>query len=178
MFKIGEYVSYRAEGVCVISDIREESFNAMGKSENYYILTPIKDVNSVLYVPVNNEFLTSKMQLLLSADEICALALSLRDERMEWIPESRARTNSFREVLMDGDRRELIILVNTLVSQMALFSEQGKKHTSGDENTLKRAKRMLLEEFSATTDLSSEEELLLLLKGEHKCNPKSIEMAK
>ena len=61
MFKVGTYVSYRSEGVCVISDIRMEAFNALGKSEEFYILAPIKDMNSVLYVPVNNEVLTSKM---------------------------------------------------------------------------------------------------------------------
>lgn len=175
MFKIGEYVSYRAEGVCVISDIRTESFNALGKCEDYYILSPIKDMNSVLYVSVNNELLTSKMQRLLSAEEICELADSLRNERLEWISESRARTNGFREILATGDRRLLIVLVNTLTERIeAPQAGNGKKPTAGDENALKRAKRMLLDEFSATTDLKSEEELMLVLCGAHKCSAREI----
>lgn len=174
MFKIGEYVSYRAEGVCVISDIRTESFNALGKCEEYYILSPIKDMNSVLYVPVNNELLTSKMLKLLSADEICALADSLRGERLEWVNESRARTNGFREILATGDRRSLIVLVNTVSEHIEIQMANGKKPTAGDENALKRAKRMLLDEFSATTDLKSEEELMLMLCGEHRCSAKEI----
>ena len=36
MFKVGTYVSYRAEGVCVISDIRNEAFNSLGKKEEFY----------------------------------------------------------------------------------------------------------------------------------------------
>ena len=36
MFKVGTYVSYRSEGVCVISDIRMEAFNALGKNEEFY----------------------------------------------------------------------------------------------------------------------------------------------
>jgi RNA polymerase-interacting CarD/CdnL/TRCF family regulator len=174
MFAIGAYVSYRSEGVCVISDIRTEVFNSLGKSEEYYILAPLKDMNSVLYVPVNNEILTSKMQPLLSADEICALADELRGELLDWIDESRARNAALREILSGGDRRELIVLVNTILDRIARSDEIGRKITAGDENTLKRAKRMLLDEFSATTDLTTDEQLMGVLAGTHRCNPRAV----
>jgi RNA polymerase-interacting CarD/CdnL/TRCF family regulator len=174
MFAIGAYVSYRSEGVCVISDIRTEVFNSLGKSEEYYILAPLKDMNSVLYVPVNNEILTSKMQPLLSADEICALADELRGELLDWIDESRARNAALREILSGGDRRELIVLVNTILDRISRSEEIGRKITAGDENTLKRAKRMLLDEFSATTDLTTDEQLMGVLAGTHRCNPRAV----
>ncbi len=174
MFKIGEYVSYRSEGVCVISDIRTECFNALGTSEEYYILAPIKDMNSTLYVPVVNKLLTEKMQPLLCASEICELANMLRDERLEWNNESRARNTELKEILAGGERNSLVILVNTLNERICQLALEGRKCTAGDENALKRAKKMLFDEFSATTDLKDEEELLLLLKGELKCNPKII----
>ena len=176
MFKVGAHVSYRAEGVCVIKDIRSESFGALGKSEEYYILSPLKDMNSILYVPVNNEVLTSKMHPLLSADEICALADELREEKLEWIIDSRARNAALREILATGNRRELIVLVNTIIDRIERSAEIGRKITAGDENTLKRAKRMLLEEFAATTDLNSDEELMGVLRGEHRCAPKELEV--
>ena len=176
MFKVGAHVSYRAEGVCVIKDIRNESFGALGKSEEYYILSPLKDMNSILYVPVNNEVLTSKMHPLLSADEICALADELREEKLEWIIDSRARNAALREILATGNRRELIVLVNTIVDRIERSAEIGRKITAGDENTLKRAKRMLLDEFAATTDLKSDEELMGVLRGEHRCAPKELEV--
>lgn len=178
MFEIGTYVSYRSEGVCVISDIRTEAFNALGKSEEFYILAPLKDMNSILYVPVNNELLTSKMQPLLSADEICALASELRDEKMEWIVDSRARNSALREILAAGDRRELIVLVNTITDRINRSAEIGRKITAGDENTLKRAMKMLLDEFSTTTDLSSTEELMGVIAGERRCLPKKIRTEK
>ena len=146
----------------------------MGKSEEYYILAPLKDMNSVLYVPVNNEILTSKMQPLLSADEICALADELRGELLDWIDESRARNAALREILSGGDRRELIVLVNTILDRIARSDEIGRKITAGDENTLKRAKRMLLDEFSATTDLTTDEQLMGVLAGSHRCNPRAV----
>lgn len=174
MFKVGEYVSYRAEGVCVIKDIRNESFGVLGKSEEFYILAPLKDMNSILYVPVNNEALTSKMHPLLSADEICALADELRDEKLEWIIDSRARNTALREILAMGDRRELIVLVNTITDRVERSAEIGRKITAGDDNTLKRAKRMLLDEFGTTTDIATEEELMGVLRGEHRCAPAEL----
>lgn len=174
MFAIGDYVSYRSEGVCVISDIRTEIFNALGKSEEFYILAPLKDINSVLYVPVNNEALTSKMQPLLSADGVCALADELRGELMPWIDDSRARNAALREILAGGDRRELIVLVNTILDRVARSAEIGRKITAGDENTLKRAKKMLLDEFSATTDMQTDEELMGVINGTHRCAPKPV----
>jgi RNA polymerase-interacting CarD/CdnL/TRCF family regulator len=132
-------------------------------------------MNSILYVPVNNEALTSKMHPLLSADEICALADELRDDKLEWIIDSRARNAALREILATGDRRELIVLINTIVDRIERSAEIGRKITAGDENTLKRAKRMLLDEFGATTDLKTDEELMGVLKGEYKCAPKALE---
>ena len=178
MFEVGTYVSYRAEGVCIISDIRKECFGALGKIEEYYILTPMKDANSILYVPVNNELLTSKMQPLLSAEEIRALADELREERIEWVTDSRARNGVLKEILAGGDRRELIVFVNTVLDRIEHSVEIGRKITAGDENSFKRAKRMLLDEFSATTDLSSDEELVMLLRGELRCNAKTLEQTK
>ena len=171
MFKVGTYISYRAEGVCVISDIRMEAFNALGKNEEFYILSPIKDMNSLLYVPVNNEMLTSKMQPLLSAEEICALADELRPQVMEWTTDSRARNSALREILAAGGRRELILLVNTINDRIARSGEIGRKITAGDENILKRALRMLVDEFSVTTDIKNEEQLLSVLDGTGKCQP-------
>ncbi len=166
MFKIGDYISYRSEGVCVVSDIRKETFNALGTSEEYYILSPLGDMNSKLYVPVSNESLTSMMKPLLSEEELLTLADELRDERMEWISDSRARSSALKLMLARGERRELIVFVNTVYARMTdLESGEKKKYTAGDENTYRRAKKMLLDEFSKTTSLKTDADLMALLTG-------------
>ena len=163
MFEIGSYVMYRAEGVCVISDIRNESFGAIGRREKYYILSPLKDEKSTVYVPMGNPTLLGMMRPLMSAGEICRLIAELRDERLDWIPESRARSAAFRELLARGDRRELVVLFHTIRSQR----EQGSKRLTGsDEKAFERAKQLLYEEFSITTDLTGEEAIEPLLLGE------------
>lgn len=178
MFEVGSYVSYRAEGVCVIIDIRTEAFNALGKSEEFYILAPLKDMNSVLYVPLGNDRLTSKMLPLLSADGICALADELRETRMEWINDSRARNSALREMLAAGGRRDLMILVNTIIDRIERAEEIGRNITAGDANILARAKKMLLDEFSVTSDIDSVEALMAVLSGERRCLPREIVLNK
>ncbi len=166
MFEIGSYVVYRAEGVCIVSDIREESFGAIGGKEKYYILTPMADKKSTVFVPVNNETLCAMMRKLLSAEEICELCASLRNERMEWIAESRARNTRFKEIMATGDRRELIILLNTVHEQISRTVASGKRPTGTDENALRRAKQMLYDEFSFTLELRSEDDVVSLVLGE------------
>ena len=167
MFDIGTYVSYRTEGVCRIVDIRTESFG--GNAGRYYILSPLKDQNSVLYVPFDNELLISKMLPLLSEQQIYALARELREERVEWRPESRARGYRFREILGTGDRRELIVLINTITEKAEELQTLGKRLTGGDEALLKRAKKILVDEFSLTSDIKNADALMEVLEGRVPC---------
>lgn len=172
MFNIGDHVSYRTEGICVIRDIRTENFGNMG-TEEYYILAPVKEPNSVLYIPVNNELLVSKMLPLLSASQICELAKELRDQRIEWKAESRVRNHMLRDIVNMGDRASLILLINTISEKKEEFLAQGKRLTGGDEGMLKRAKKMLLDEFSFTSDIQDEERLMLVLECKAECCDKN-----
>ena len=173
MFTIGSYVIYRAEGVCVISDIREESFGAIGEKNKYYILSPMNDEKSTVFVPVDNERLCSMIRKLLSAEEIEALVSELKGERIEWIPDSRGRNLRYREMFSLGDRRDMIVLANTIVEIMKAGKSSDKRRTGTDENALRRAKRMLYDEFSVTTDIRTEDDILSLLEGELKLSPKN-----
>ena len=172
MFNIGDHVSYRTEGICVVTDIRTESFGNM-RDEEYYILAPVKEPNSVLYIPVNNELLVSKMLPLLSPEQICDLAKELRDKRIEWKNESRVRNHMLRDIVNMGDRVSLILLVNTISEKKAELLAEGRKLTGGDEGMLKRAKKMLLDEFSFNSDIQDEDTLMLVLECKAECGAKN-----
>lgn len=168
MYEIGSLVIYRSEGVCVVSDIREESFGTIGEKEKYYILMPVNDEKSTLFVPLNNEKLCSMIRVLLSADEIMSLCDELRDTRFEWIEDNRSRNTYFKDLLSVGDRRDVIVIVNTICDRIKQMNNSGKKVTGTDENTLYRAVKMLYDEFKVTTDISSEADIIPLLCGELK----------
>ena len=169
MFSKGSYVIYRAEGVCVISDIRTEKFNALDKETQFYILNPVNDRKSMLYVPVDNEALTGMMRPLLSADEIMALAEELRSERIELVPDSRGRNSQLRDILARGDRRELIVLLNTLDDFMEKVVANGRKVGNTEIGAYTRATKLLVDEFSSTTDIDNSEKLKGVIKGTAEC---------
>lgn len=165
MFEIGRYVVYRAEGVCRISDIRVERFGAL-PDRTYYILTPLNDEKSTVFVPVDNGELVGMMRPLLSAEEISGLAEKLKGKTLEWIPNSRARSAYYRELLAGGNREDLIRLVNTLTAHEETTAASRKKTSSTEEYFLRTAIKMLYREFSVTAGLRAEEDILPLLRGE------------
>ncbi|MBE6576929.1 MAG: hypothetical protein E7653_02170 [Ruminococcaceae bacterium] len=175
MFEIGSRVVYRAEGVCVVSDIRNENFGTIGKEEQYYILTPINDGRSTVFVPLANELLVGYMRELMSAEEINAMVDEIREERLEWPTDNRARNNVFKETLALGERRQLCVLVNTVTEKLEKAAALGKKAGTTDLGVLHKALTMLYEEFSATTDIDTPEKILPLLRGEIKLGEKALE---
>ena len=170
MFEIGGYVIYRSEGVCVVSDIRYENFGGSSKGEKYYILSPLNDRKSTVFVPVENEKLVGMMRGLLSASDIEKMIAELRDERLEWIADSRGRGNRFKEILAIGDRRELIVLANTVREKIEATKADGRKPCATDINALRKAEFLLFEEFSATLEIGTVNDISDLLLC--KCVPK------
>lgn len=166
MYNVGTYVSYRSEGICVVAEIKRQRFGALNEFKDFYVLSPVSDPNSKLFVPTDNERLVAKMRPLCSADDVNALAERLKDERIEWIDISRPRTNAFRDIISEGNREVLIKLIHTIIDHEKIHV------TQGDLTTLSRAKKMLIDEFSFTTDIKTDADLMAVLTCEKKCNSK------
>ena len=101
------------------------------------------------------------------------LVSEIREERMEWIPDIRARNQRYRDILSLGDRRDIIVLINTIMEIKKEGKESNKRLTGTDENALRRAKQMLYDEFTATSEIRTEDDIFLLLSGELTIEPKN-----
>ena len=55
MFERGEYVFHESSGVCRIEDIRIAPLDGMPADRTYYIMRPIHDPNSVIYIPIDSD---------------------------------------------------------------------------------------------------------------------------
>lgn len=172
MYKLGTYISYRSEGVCIITEIRRQNFGMLNELKDFYILSPIKDPNSKLFVPIDNEVLVGKMRPLCSASEINLLVKDLKGKNFDWIDQARPRSNFFREILSDGKRDSLITLIHTVCNREVELSAIGKHVTQGDMAAVAKAKKMLVEEFSFTTDINNESVLTAVINCEIECNDK------
>ena len=172
MFEKGSYVAYRSEGVCVILDVCKEKFGGKEEEEDYYVLAPVNDMKSTVFVPVNNETLVGYMRELLSAEELNAFIAECKEERLEWIPENRARNMAFKQVLSEGSRKDRLALINTLYDRLDYIKSIGKKAGTMDIALLDKAEKLTFEEFSFTCEINSQDEVKAVVRGENPLTPR------
>ena len=94
MYQRGEVVLYSAHGVCRITDIVRKTM--AGETAEYYVLQPIYEEGSTLFLPTGNEKLTAKMRRIPPAEELLTLIRELPDQPSLWLEEESARRDTFR----------------------------------------------------------------------------------
>lgn len=155
MRKIGEVVLYGTDGVCRITDVTEKKF---GKEiTKYYVLKPVYRNSSLIYVPVGNEKLESKMKTVLSKTEIDDMIESMPGAENIWIENEPTRKVRYKEIIVNGDRRELIQMIKTLHEHREIQIKSGKKMHISDERFLKDAEKMLYDEIAHVLSILPEQ---------------------
>jgi len=152
MYKIGTTVIYRSEGVCRITDITVKRFR--DKKIEYYVLKPVYKENSEIFVPKDNLELVGKMKRVMTKEEIYSLINNMPNEESIWIANENDRKEKYKEILVRGDRTELVQLIKTLYVHKQNQKQVGKKLHLADERFLKDAERMLYDEFAFVLDIT------------------------
>ena len=157
MYKIGENVVYGANGVMTVLDIREESITDTPRS--YYVLkSPVGHKDSLTFVPVDNEKLTSIMRPLLSKSEILEIIDAIPSiQQIEWIADNRARAEHFKATVECGTHYEIIGMIKAIWATGVRRSEEGKKNYLADEAAMKKAEHVLYSEFSTVLGIPEDE---------------------
>ena len=163
MYNVGTTVIYKNEGVCKITEITERRFR--DKNIEYYVLKPVHKDDSEIYVPKNNKELLGKMRKILSKEEILELIKTMPDEESIWIADENERKEHYREILIRGDRTELVRLIKTLYLHKQNQKKTGKKLHIADEKFLKDAEHLLYDEFAFVFNISKDE-VLPFITGE------------
>ena len=154
MFQIGQVVSYGIDGVCTITEMKNMK---VGHTRSpYYVLKPIHRSGSTIFVPMNNEAMVAKMKDVLSASEINDLLSSVKDEEIAWIEDANERKTEYQKILMEGNRLEKVRLVRTLLQRRQHLQKNGKHLRSGDEQILREAEKLLVDEFSLVLKIPEE----------------------
>lgn len=154
MFKTGDHVVYGTNGVCEISDIQTRKVG--DRETDYYVLRPVYNGNTTLYVPASNEKLVAKMKETLTKEEVIALIRSIPSKECVWIENESERKEAYRSIVASGDRTELIRLIKTLHLHRAKQLEVGKKLHISDEKLLTEAEKILHDEFAYVLDIDRE----------------------
>ncbi len=151
MFISGSTVIYGTNGPCKI--VRTESIDFGGGMTEYYVLVPVSDENSTLYVPTNDEKLVSRMRAVISPSDAHELLSSVSGLPLIWTDDENERKLLYREVISGGDRKEMLSLIKTLLLQQELKKSKGRRLHISDESFLKQAKLLLFSELSLALDI-------------------------
>lgn len=162
MYKANDTVLYATQGVCKISEISER--NLSGSRMEYYVLKPVYDEKSTIFVPVDSKVLTAKMRRVLSAGEIHALIQAMPEENTIWVENEAERREVYKGILSRGERLDLIRLIKTLHEHQQSLKEKGRKMHVTDERFMKDAEKMLHEEFAHVLDMELEEVTPFILR--------------
>lgn len=155
LINLNDTVLYGAMGVCRVESIEKMKFGKERKK--YYILKSVNQPESTFYVPVDSDELKSKIQRILSVDEIFEVIKSVTLSEDIWIDDDNERRLKFGEIIGNGDRKELMLLVRSLYNHKQNQEAIGKKFHAADERCLKDAQRLLHDEFAFVLNLSPEE---------------------
>ena len=146
MRNIGEIVLYGTDGVCRVTEITEKKFGK--ETSKYYVLTTVYRGNSVIYVPVGNEKLESKMRDIISREELDSIICNMPNEENIWIENEPLRKIKYKEIITGGDRRDLFRLIKTLYEHRINQENSGKKMHMTDEKFMKDAEKILYDEIA------------------------------
>lgn len=161
-FGVGDTVLYGTQGVCRIE--RTEKQRVRGNDIEYYVLCPVYNENSTVFVPMQNDALVSKMRSILSAEDIYEMIRSMPEEDTIWIDDENQRKLSYQQLINEGDRKKLVQLIKTLYLHKLSQEKKGRKLHQSDETMLKQAEKLLYDEFALVLNIQPEEVLPFIME--------------
>ena len=102
MLKKGDVISYGTTGVCKVEGECEQTVK--GQKKRYIVLKPVHQINSTLYVPVDNDELKTKFKPLLTGDEKCPRRVPFGKKAAASVPSFIHR---YLKVVTESDLRSL-----------------------------------------------------------------------
>lgn len=160
VYHVEDAVLYGSDGICRIAEIVTKDFG--GAPTEYYVLKPIRQEASTIYVPVKNEALVQKMRHVLPEEKILELIEGMPDEKVHWIENDEERKTAYREILSTGDRSGLIRMIKSLYLHEKEMKGNGKHLRAADERFFKEAERMLYDEFALVLGIEPEQVLAFI----------------
>lgn len=160
--KVNDTVLYGMNGVCKVVEKTQKDF--YGKCDEYYVLKPLHNKKSTIYIPVDCEKAKEKMYPVLSIEEIYELVNSMPEQNTIWISNEEKRKKEYQKILTSGDRLQLIQLIRALYLHEQERKNEGKRLYVTDERFMRDAEKILYDEFSHVLDIKPDQVLPFILK--------------
>lgn len=154
MYQIETIIMHIATGVCKITDIREKQFTITEK-QKYYVLQPIFETGTTLFVPVENN--PVRIRPLLTKAQIASFMETLAEEEpMLWNHDDNQRQMQFKTVLKQGDPQDVLRMIYAIHLKQEQKKKMGKKLRSSDERVRQAAEKLIEQEFAYVLEIPQE----------------------
>lgn len=158
MFQVNDVIIYGTQGVCQITGTEEKTVD--GKKKTYFVLKPVADMTSTVFVPTDNELVLKKMRRLLTKDKIHKLIDSMPDDNAVWVENENERRELYKNILAKGDHSELIKMIKAIYEHKKEREVEGKRLHMSDERFFKDAEQILYNEFQYVLELETKNDLM------------------
>ena len=152
----GEHVVYGINGVCRIEDVDIRRLSPDMPQGKYYILKPLASSMSTVFVPCDNDKLCSRMRRVMTKNEIDELFLSVHGRSIDWIEDRKERAAAYRDILLRGDKTELLLLIRRLLMMSDELCKNKKKLSAADTDILLSAEKTVRDECAFSIGISKD----------------------
>ena len=146
MYEIGDYVIKANNGVCRVEDTLHPDLPNVDKNRLYYLLVPLDNKNSRLYVPIDTA--ENSLRRALSEEEAWEVIEKIPEVEAALIANDKLREQTYKEAIHSCNPTALVSIIKNLYIRKKQRSEQGKKSTATDERYFKLAEDNLYAELA------------------------------
>lgn len=153
---IGETVMYSTTGLCKVADIVTRI--VLGKSREYYVLSPVYHERSTCFVPVDYDSIRIRIERPLSKEQAEELLEFIADSSpAKWIAQINDRKLQYSAIAKGSDRKEKVKLIKALTIYQFQLLEQNKRLNTSDEQILNKCKEQIICELAFVLEKTTDE---------------------
>ena len=145
MYKTGDYVVHKVDGLCKITDISVLDIPDCDNTKKYYYLIPTESPSSKIYVAVGTG--EASLRDPLTEKEALDVIDSYNDLDEISVESEKNRQSAYSEALVQNDAKELLRLIKTTRTRKTERLKKGRTATTVDEHFLKSAEHALYGEL-------------------------------
>ena len=160
MYQIGEKVMYGVHGVCLVA--AQEVKQLDRKSVSYLVLEPIGKNHTRYLIPAQNPAALAKLRRMLSREELYDMLESQEVKRGLWVEQENQRKQRYRELISGTDTLALMQAICAAYRHREAQAAARRKLHLCDENFLRDAEKILVEEMTQVLNLTQIEATQLL----------------
>ena len=155
MFEIGELIIYGGNGVCRVEKIGPIDTGMGTKGRMYYTLNPLKNKDSRIFTPVDNEKVI--MRPTMTKEDALALIDQIQNVETLWIGDERRRETEYKEAVRKCDCREYVKIIKTIYLRKEARLADGKRVTAVDERYYAIAEENLYGELAVALGMDRDQ---------------------